>query len=209
MVQSPPLTWESIKLWYYRDMSNKHTSEAWRPVVGWESLYEVSTNGRVRSTERKVAFGKQTRLVPPRILHPGNRLDGTLYVNLSGNKKRATRAVHHLVLEAFLCPRPPGLEGAHWDDDKTNNHIENLRWTTRSGNMRDMVRNGNHHQTLKTRCPAGHEYTPENTKVGRNGGRWCRECHRIDGRERYQRDIENQRAYKREQQRRSRAKRKA
>lgn len=198
-------------------------SETWLPVVGWEDLYEVSDLGRVRSLDRVVAFGQRERVAQGRVLKPGKDVHGVRYVQLTGDGRRKVCRVHLLVLEAFVGPRPEGMEGCHWDDDKENNCIANLRWDTHAANMQDAIRNGSRPSAkvprrggaggvgnaLKTHCPAGHGYTPENTKVGRNGGRWCRECHRIDGRERYQRDIENQRAYKREQQRRSRAKRKA
>lgn len=201
-------------------------TEQWRPVLGWENLYEVSDYGRVRSVEREVQFGDRTRRVLSRVLSPGRRGPGKVpYVILSGDGRRQSRSVHTLVLEAFVGVCPPGHEACHWDDNTTNNHLSNLRWDTHSANMQDCVRNGRHQGAIpgrkssgsgrgnanvqKTHCAAGHEYTPENTKIGRNGGRWCRECHRIDGRERYQRDLENQRAYRREQMRRSRANRKA
>lgn len=183
--------------------------ETWLPVVGWEGLYEVSDRGRVRSVERVVhCRDGRVRTFPSVTLRPGTGTTGALYVNLS-NGTTKVRRVHHLVLEAFVGPRPPGMEGCHWDDDKKNNAVTNLRWDTHSANMFDKVRNGGCHQTSKTHCPRGHEYTPENTKPNPRGGRWCRECHRIDGRERYRRDIENQRRIVRERVRRSRAARKA
>lgn len=184
-------------------------TEEWRRVVDWEDFYEISDYGRVRSVERVVEFGAQTRRVLSCVLNPGRRGKGKVpYVLLSGGGRRQSRSVHTLVLEAFVGPCPDGLEACHWDGDNTNNHLTNLRWDTHIANMADMTRHGRQHQVLKTRCPAGHEYTSENTKVGKDGGRICRECHRIDGRERYARDLENQRAYRREQMRRSRANRK-
>jgi hypothetical protein len=52
-----------------------------------------------------------------------------------------TRLVHHLVLEAFVGPRPDGQVGCHFDDDPRNNRVENLRWDTSSANALDRVRN--------------------------------------------------------------------
>jgi hypothetical protein len=49
--------------------------------------------------------------------------------------------VHALVAEAFICPRPKGMEVNHKDGVKTNNHFSNLEWLTRRGNAehaRDM-----------------------------------------------------------------------
>jgi hypothetical protein len=50
-------------------------------------------------------------------------------------------SVHLLVLEAFVGPRPPGLEGCHANDIKADNRLVNLRWDTRKSNTRDKVRN--------------------------------------------------------------------
>jgi formylmethanofuran dehydrogenase subunit E len=48
----------------------------------------------------------------------------------------------------------------------------------------DRVRNGTHHHAIKTHCVRGHEYTPDNTLRQGNGGRRCRECHRVESLER-------------------------
>jgi hypothetical protein len=162
-------------------------TEKWLPIPGWENFYEVSDHGRVRSIERVIPFKGRTRRVFPRILRPWQR-GGRLAVTLADGGRKTRRHVHLLVLETFIGPRPFGLECCHRDDDPTNNRLDNLRWDTHSSNELDKVRNGNHHQAKKTHCSHGHEYTPENTKIGRNGYRWCRECHRIDERERYRRD---------------------
>lgn len=36
-----------------------------------------------------------------------------------------------------------------------------------------------HHNALKTHCPRGHEYSPENTVIRPNGSRACRTCQRL------------------------------
>jgi HNH endonuclease len=70
------------------------------------------------------------------------------WVNKRGHSETSDRgrliAIHTLVLNAFIGPCPPGLEGCHWDDDGTNNKLENLRWDTHSANVLDSVRNGTH-----------------------------------------------------------------
>jgi hypothetical protein len=181
------------------------TIEQWLPVVGWEGLYEVSDQGRVRSVDRVVPFGSQQRTVRSRVLKPGRHIrTGTQYVNLCDGPIHRCHSVHLLVLEAFVGPRPEGLHGCHWNDDHDDNRLANLRWDTPSANGHDAVRNGRNHQTLKDECPQGHAYTAENTKVGKGGGRFCRECHRADGRAKYWLDLENQRRIKREAQQRRR-----
>lgn len=47
---------------------------------------------------------------------------------------------------------------------------------TQGDNMRDMAAKGRDGQSRRTHCPHGHEYTPENTYIGGNGGRNCRAC---------------------------------
>jgi hypothetical protein len=86
--------------------------------------------------------------------------------------------MHILVLEAFVGPRPAGMEGCHWDDDPTNNHLSNLRWDTRSANARDAVRNGRNQGKNKTHCPRGHELIGANIVAGaiKRGWRQCRAC---------------------------------
>jgi hypothetical protein len=90
-----------------------------------------------------------------------------------------------LALEAFVGPRPDGFVGCHNDDDPLNNHISNLRWDTYSGNNRDLVRLGTHHQASKTQCPSGHEYSAQNTRIYIYKGwtyRYCRICQRTSSR---------------------------
>jgi hypothetical protein len=117
-------------------------SEQWLPVVGFEGAYEVSDRGRVRSLERVVASGRYTRRVSPRLLSPTRNPNGRLYIDLNVNGVPDRRWVHHLVLEAFVGPRPPGMEACHWNDVGHDNRSENLRWDTHSENMRDAYRNG-------------------------------------------------------------------
>lgn len=151
--------------------------EEWRPVVGWEGLYEVSDRGRVRSLTRKDAHGK-TRV--GRILSLNRGRDGRLIAHLyRGDGTRSARKAHALVLEAFVGPRPDGHEALHWDDDCANNAVSNLRWGTASENRYDLVRNGRHYQAKKTHCKRGHELVEPNLVAGMQarGFRSCRACH--------------------------------
>lgn len=109
-------------------------SEIWAPIPGYEGLYEASTEGRVRNRHGRIM--KQD-------LSNKNRPA----VKLSSLGLARTRFVHHLVLEAFVGPCPEGLQCCHWDDDKSNNKLANLRWDTSSANAYDQVRNGKHHMT--------------------------------------------------------------
>lgn len=135
----------------------------WRSVVGYEGLYEVSDQGEVRSLDRWARCGKGgkgRRWVPGQIMTYVHTLNGGhKLIRLSDGRRSRPFLVHHLVLEAFVGPRPEGKEGLHWDDIPANNSLTNLRWGTRSENKYDSVRNGGHNQIKKTQCPRGHEYT--------------------------------------------------
>jgi HNH endonuclease/NUMOD4 motif/AP2 domain len=101
--------------------------EVWRAVIGWHGLYEVSHHGRVR----RVAPGKSTRA--GRLLTPTPNTGGYLHVKLCKPERQHTRTVHTLVAEAFLGVRD-GLEPDHINNDRTDNHIRNLRLVTHQKN---------------------------------------------------------------------------
>lgn len=124
-------------------MNNQLTkAEEWRPVVGMESYYEVSSQGRVRSLPRDVQIGNRLRRAGGQSLSAIVGSRGYLVVNLSCNGRRTQVFVHKLVLEAFSGPRPKGLEACHNDGDRLNCALSNLRWDTRSSNHGDKVAHG-------------------------------------------------------------------
>ncbi len=157
-----------------------HTSERWVPIIGYEGRYEVSNRGDIRSCDRIVlrSDGKQQsvrgRVLSKRICHSGH-----LTVSLWRDNQGETRYVHRLVAETFIGDPPPGAEVCHANGDPADNRVENLRWDSRSANVIDEVEARRHWQSAKTHCKRGHEYTPENTKVGRTRGRGTRRVCRI------------------------------
>lgn len=156
----------------------QNMSELWKPVIGYEGLYEVSDMGRVRSLDRKVKYSNGS--IHP---HPGRMLKftplhGYPTVCLAKKGTRKTSYVHILVLEAFVGPRPPKMEGCHSDDVRTNNNLSNLRWDTAPENRRDIIRNGNNYELKKTHCPQGHALLGMNLNPAdlKRGKRVCRSC---------------------------------
>ena len=116
--------------------------EVWKPVPGYEGLYEVSDQGRVRSLDRYVQCsgpvkGAYVSLKKGRLLRPGPSNYGHLSVVLG---RRQTRMVHDLVLRAFVGAPPTKRECCHNNGDPADNRLENLRWGTRSENNIDAVR---------------------------------------------------------------------
>ena len=117
--------------------------EEWREVVGHEG-YEVSNLGRVRSY-RMSGRANERFLQEPKIRKPvpAKKRGGYLTLTFIRDGKAVYRYVHHLVLEAFVGPCPPGMQARHADDrDVTNNALSNLRWGTLKENAEDKIRHG-------------------------------------------------------------------
>lgn len=102
-----------------------NNKELWKPVGGYIG-YEVSNFGRVRSMKhRKV---KINTTVPNYAGYP--------VITLHDRGKRRQFRLSRLVLEAFVGKCPDNYQANHLDGDKDNNRLENLEWTTPSGNSK-------------------------------------------------------------------------
>lgn len=112
-------------------------TEQWRPVVGHEGLYEVSDQGRVRTVARWHRTGATPRLLPVKTLAQaiGGRAENYKRVMLRAPTRHAY--VHHLVLEAFVGPRPPDMQVCHINDDGFDNRLANLYYGSRDDNEID------------------------------------------------------------------------
>jgi len=145
--------------------------ERWIPVPGYEGIYEVSDQGRVKS------LNKRRRV--PRILRPNVKHLGYQSVCLyRGDARRNRQMVHRLVLTAFVGECPEGHEACHRDGNGSNNRLFNLYWGTPVDNAQDTIRHGNNFHANKTHCKNGHEFTPENTlyRYKDRDWRYCRAC---------------------------------
>lgn len=95
----------------------------WRPVPGYEGIYEVSDRGRIRTIE--------TGLIHNRPVSP----HGYVVVTLHKNGVPKSWRVHRLVALAFL-PNPENKPDVnHIDCDRANNVLSNLEWATKIENM--------------------------------------------------------------------------
>lgn len=110
----------------------KQKAERWRPVPEFPEHYAVSDRGRVRRTKggRGAKAGRILRATE-------NNQTGYFAIGLSVNNRQHMRYVHRLVLEAFVGPCPPGLEGTHRNGKKNENRLSNLRWATHVENIAD------------------------------------------------------------------------
>ena len=116
--------------------------EIWREIPGFEGYYSISDHGGVRAEKREVS-GKlgSLRTLPQRPMNPTFN-SGYLQISLRKNGQHLTRKIHTLVMLAFVGIKPEGMEVAHFDGVRTNNHLGNLRYDTRQGNVDDRARHG-------------------------------------------------------------------
>ena len=105
--------------------------EIWCPINGYEGLYGVSDQGRVKSLK----FGKE------RILKPVLTPKGYLQVNLYKNGEMKTYRIHRLVAQTFIL-NPQNLTDVNQkDENKENNSVQNLEWCDRKYNTNYGTRN--------------------------------------------------------------------
>lgn len=125
-------------------MTEPAATEEWRPVVGAEEWYDVSSHGRVRSWHQYGGRLPEVRVraAVPRITKPYVRPDGHIQVAINTVKRMRPRKAHRLVAAAFLGEEPPGMEVCHNDGDPANNHVSNLRYGTRAENIADRYKHG-------------------------------------------------------------------
>lgn len=109
-------------------VKNSISSETWKPIVGYEGIYEVSSQGRVKNAKTE------------RILKTwSSGLSGYTKVELSKGGKAKPFFVHRLVAEAFL-PNPDKRKSQidHINFVRTDNRVSNLEWVTPEENIRRM-----------------------------------------------------------------------
>ena len=108
-------------------MMNSMISEIWKPVEGYEGLYEVSNTGKVATLNYRHTGER-------RELSPKTERTGYMKVLLYKRGGRKLCSVHRLVAKAFI-PNPNNLRCVnHIDENKSNNDVSNLEWCSHSYN---------------------------------------------------------------------------
>ena len=114
--------------------------EIWKPVKGYEGLYQVSNLARVRSLDRSRTVrdaygGYMTRTDKGKIVSQTDNGHGYLIVQLRKDGHRKNHYVHRVVAEAF-CNNPEDKPDVnHKDYNIKNNLPENLEWVTTKENI--------------------------------------------------------------------------
>lgn len=105
-------------------------SGEFRAVPSLDNCFEVNADG---TALRSVRTGRFMRIKAD--AHHSSRPYMYAWVCLHGRTRRVSMAA--AVAECWLGPRPPGLEVDHVDRDPCNNAHTNLRYVTRSEQMRN------------------------------------------------------------------------
>lgn len=118
-------------------------SKEWRWLPGYEGVYEVCEDGRIRRVDKhpqSICFrGKRGN-----VLSEGRNAAGYRHVVLCYKGKKKTIGVHRAVALAFHGPPPPRHECAHLDGRPSNCHKDNLKWVTRRDNHFHKRAHGTH-----------------------------------------------------------------
>lgn len=126
--------------------------EIWKDVVGYEGLYQVSNQGRVKSLDRNIKY-KDGRVyyTKGKILKTHLQNGGYLIAHLHKNGKTRGCTVHRLVATAFIENPEEKAEIDHINTIRTDNRVENLRWVTRSENFLNPLTRVRNSETRKGR----------------------------------------------------------
>ena len=105
----------------------------WKPIVGYENLYNISNTGKIVSLHKRHFYKKISQ-----------RIDraGYLTVRLSKNGKISTQYIHRLLAFAFVDNVEGKLFVNHRNGKKLDNSIQNLEWVTHSENMQHAYKTG-------------------------------------------------------------------
>lgn len=111
--------------------------EEWKDIPSFEGLYQASSFGRIKAVERTIHYsnGKVVHR-KEKILSLIKGYGKYLTVGLNKNGKHKIYNVHRLIAKTFI-ENPNNYPCVnHKDENKHNNHADNLEWCTQSYNIK-------------------------------------------------------------------------
>lgn len=118
--------------------------EIWKPIKGFEGLYEISNLGRVKALERKKNCNRGYGTIKEHFMKPNNYGTNDYYRVPLTNREHIKKyyLVHRLVAENFIENPKKLPQVNHKDGNKANNVLTNLEWCTASFNLKHAIETG-------------------------------------------------------------------
>lgn len=106
--------------------------EIWKDIVGFESVYQISNHGRIKSFKvYKDGY----------VLSNTNKNGNYFSVVLQHNKKIRSTRIHVLVAEHFISTRPSkDYQVHHKDSNKQNNYVGNLEYISIKDHIKETIK---------------------------------------------------------------------
>lgn len=110
--------------------------------------YSITVDGHVFTHRKRFGLGKGNGggvVIDPkycREMKPYKGHGGYIYVSISLPQGQRSVGIHLLLLDAYVGPRPNGLETRHLDGNPENYSLANICYGTRKANASDRVRHG-------------------------------------------------------------------
>ena len=108
--------------------------EIWKNIIGFENLYKISSEGKVKS----LGNGKSTNPLhkESKLIKTNVSTRGYEKIKLFKDGKRYYFNLHRLVADNFLFNKDGKREVNHKDGNKLNNAVSNLEWVSASENQK-------------------------------------------------------------------------
>ena len=143
-----------------------NNNEIWKPIKGFESYYEISTLGNVKSKR----FNK--------IMKTYSNNSGYKCIDLKDDTKKHKKLVHRLVAETFLENQAEYPEVNHISENKHDNSVKNLEWCSRSHNKQHSMKSGTYDKIYTQKNTLGKKHKSNtaskyhNVSYDKNKNRW-------------------------------------
>ena len=120
--------------------------EEWKPVVGYECNYHVSSLGRIRNA------------LSLNITYGAKHSKGYRIIRLKREDGKTIHYIHRLVAAAFIGPCPDRMQVNQKNGIKSDNSLSNIEYLTGAANHRHAALSGLHAQGTRK---AGAKLTEE------------------------------------------------
>ena len=142
--------------------------EKWKPISGYEGLYEVSNKGNIKSFHKN-KDGVLIKLFTEKLKHTNYKC--LTLVDIFGNKKQFR--VHRIVAEMFLPNKHNKRFVNHIDNNGENNCVENLEWCSQSEYIKHSHNQNRSEQVyLANKIQSNKAQRNREEMIGKKYGKW-------------------------------------